>query len=118
MTDVTLWWTPQLTIRRGQVKRDSLAGMMSDTTSRDLITSPNDKSDLPEADEVNAIIRAAPSPKAKLLMLEQWRAGLRVSEALDLEVAFLLQTPEPESDSPETGAGLSLSIVQVQIPIN
>ena len=39
-----------------------------------------------EADEVNAIIRAAPSPKAKLLMLEQWRGGLRVSEALDLEV--------------------------------
>ena len=35
-----------------------------------------------EADEVNAIIRAAPSPKSKLLMLEQWRAGLRVSEAL------------------------------------
>ena len=39
-----------------------------------------------EADEVNAIIKAAPNPKAKLLMLEQWRAGLRVSEALDLEV--------------------------------
>ena len=32
-----------------------------------------------EADEINAIIRAAPSPKAKLLMLEQWRTGLRVS---------------------------------------
>ena len=42
-----------------------------------------------EADEVNAIIRAAPSPKAKLLMLEQWRGGLRVSEALDLEVQDL-----------------------------
>ena len=42
-----------------------------------------------EADEVNAIIRAAPNPKAKLLMLEQWRAGLRVSEALDLEVRDL-----------------------------
>ena len=28
-------------------------------------------------------------PKAKLLMLEQWRAGLRVSEALDLEVRDL-----------------------------
>ena len=38
-----------------------------------------------EADEVNAIIRAAPSPKAKLLMLQQWRAGLRVSEALAIE---------------------------------
>ena len=42
-----------------------------------------------EADEVNAIIRAASSPKAKLLMLQQWRAGLRVSEALDLEVRDL-----------------------------
>ena len=42
-----------------------------------------------EADEVNTIIRAAPNPKAKLLMLEQWRAGLRVSESLDLEVKDL-----------------------------
>ena len=49
-----------------------------------------------EADEVNAIIRAAPNPKAKLLMLEQWRAGLRVSEALDLEVRDLsLDTSSP-----------------------
>ena len=49
-----------------------------------------------EADEVNAIIRVTPSPKAKLLMLEQWRAGLRVSEALDLEVRDLsLDTPNP-----------------------
>ena len=48
------------------------------------------------ADEINAIIRAAPSPKAKLLMLEQWRAGLRVSEALDLEVRDLsLDTATP-----------------------
>ncbi len=45
---------------------------------------------------MNAIIRAAPSPKAKLLMLEQWRAGLRVSEALDLEVPDLsLDTASP-----------------------
>ena len=38
------------------------------------------------ADEVNAIIRAVPNPKAKLLMLEKWRAGPRESEALHLEV--------------------------------
>ena len=45
---------------------------------------------------MNAIIRAAPSPKAKLLMLQQWRAGLRVSEALDLEVRDLsLDTASP-----------------------
>ena len=42
------------------------------------------------------IIRAAPSPKAKLLMLQQWRASLRVSEALDLEVRNLsLDTASP-----------------------
>ena len=36
------------------------------------------------------------SPKAKLLMLQQWRAGLRVSEALDLEVRDLsLDTASP-----------------------
>ena len=45
---------------------------------------------------MNAIIRAASSPKAKLLMLQQWRAGLRVSEALDLEVRDLsLDTASP-----------------------
>ena len=49
-----------------------------------------------EAGEVNAIIKAAPNPRAKLLMLEQCRAGLRVSEALELEVRDLsLDTPSP-----------------------
>ena len=33
-----------------------------------------------EMAEVNALIAAAPNPKARLIMLEQWRAGLRVSE--------------------------------------
>ena len=45
---------------------------------------------------MNSIIRAAPSPKAKLLMLQQWRAGLRVSEAPDLELRELsLDTASP-----------------------
>ena len=38
-----------------------------------------------EASEVNAVLAAAPNPRAKLLILLQWRAGLRVSEALALE---------------------------------
>ena len=42
-----------------------------------------------EAHEVRALIAAAPHPRAKLLMLIQWRAGLRVSEALALERADL-----------------------------
>jgi integrase len=50
---------------------------------------PREKgSNLPEyleRQEIEAVIAAAPNPLAKLLMLEQWRAGLRVSEALALE---------------------------------
>lgn len=42
-----------------------------------------------EAHEVQAIIRAVDDPRARFLMMEQWRAGLRVSEALALEVADL-----------------------------
>ena len=42
-----------------------------------------------ELSEVNALISAAPNPKARLIMLEQWRAGLRVSEALALEARDL-----------------------------
>ena len=45
---------------------------------------------------MNAIIRATPSPKENLLLLQQWRAGLRVSEALALEVRDLsLDTASP-----------------------
>ena len=42
-----------------------------------------------ERDEVNALIAGAPNPWARLIMLEQWRAGLRVSEALALETRDL-----------------------------
>ena len=49
-----------------------------------------------EAQEVRALIAAAPHARAKLLMLTQWRAGLRVSEALALERADLsLETDLP-----------------------
>ena len=37
-----------------------------------------------ERTEVETVIAAVPNPMAKLLMLEQWRDGLRVSEALAL----------------------------------
>ena len=42
-----------------------------------------------EAHEVDALIRAAPNSRAALLFLVQGRAGLRVSEALALEVRDL-----------------------------
>ena len=59
----------------------------------DLQQSPGDKgSTLPEyleKAEVDALIAAAPNPQAKLLILEQWRAGLRISEALGLQTSDL-----------------------------
>jgi integrase/recombinase XerD len=42
-----------------------------------------------EAKDVNALIALANPPQAALLMLLQWRAGLRVSEALALEAKDL-----------------------------
>ena len=49
-----------------------------------------------EASEVQAILDAASNPRAKLLILLQWRAGLRVSEALGLEPRDLsLDTDRP-----------------------
>ena len=49
-----------------------------------------------EAAEVQAILDAASNPRAKLLILLQWRAGLRVSEAPALEPRDLsLHTDRP-----------------------
>ena len=66
-----------------------------------------------EADEVDAIIRAAEDPRAKLLMLTQWWAGLRVSEALALDVSDL----SPDSDLPtirvRSGKGRKARVVPV-----
>ena len=42
-----------------------------------------------EAHEVNALLRTAPNPRARLLMMIESRAGLRVSDALALEVGDL-----------------------------
>lgn len=66
-----------------------------------------------EADEVNAIIRAADDPRARLLMLEQWRAGLRVSEALALEVADLSLDTDRPTLRVRSGKGKKARIVPV-----
>ena len=49
-----------------------------------------------EAHEVQAVLAAATHAPARLLMLLQWRAGLRVSEAVALEASDLsLETDQP-----------------------
>ena len=66
-----------------------------------------------EAHEVNAIIRSADDPRARLLMTEQWRAGLRVSEALALEVADLSLDAELPTLRVRKGKGRKSRIVPV-----
>lgn len=61
--------------------------------------SPGKRKALPEfleQAEVEALLRHAPHPKARLLMLLQWRAGLRVPEAIAITPAGLAL----ESDQP------------------
>ena len=65
----------------------------------------------PEAHEVEAVIRATDNPRAKLLMLEQWRAGLRIAEALALEVGDLSLDAEPPTLRVRTGKGNRSRIV-------
>ena len=87
------------------------AGVHLKSTDRELATQK-----LPEyleADEVAATIKAADHPRARLLMLEQWRVGLRVSEALALEVSDL----SLEADNPmlrvRSGKGRRARVVPV-----
>ena len=46
-----------------------------------------------EALEVNALIAAAPNPWARTLMLEQWSAGVQISDMLALEAAICTWAP-------------------------
>jgi len=52
--------------------------------------------------QVEALMKQAPNAQAEVLMLTQWRAGLRISEALDLEVGDL--------DFADDGANATLRI--------
>ena len=52
-------------------------------------------------------------PGARLLMLEEWRAGLQVSEALALEVADLSLDAELPTIRVQSGKGRKARIVPV-----
>ena len=66
-----------------------------------------------EQDQVERLIEAAPHGRARLVMLEQWRAGLRISEALALEPSDLsLESETPTLKVPQ-GKGHRPRIVPV-----
>ena len=66
-----------------------------------------------EAAEIQAILAAAPNSRARLLMLLQWRAGLRVSEALALEAADLSLNSDQPTLRVRQGKGNRSRIVPV-----
>ena len=66
-----------------------------------------------EAQQVEALIRAAPNPRARLLFLIEWRAGLRISEALALEARDLSLEGELPSLHIREGKGSKPRIVPV-----
>ena len=66
-----------------------------------------------EAAEIQAILAAAPNSRARLLMLLQWRAGLRVSEALALEAADMSLDTDLPTLRVRQGKGRRTRIVPV-----
>ena len=66
-----------------------------------------------EAHQVEALIRAAPNPRARLLFLIEWRAGLRISEALALEARDLSLEGDLPSLHVREGKGSKPRIVPV-----
>ena len=66
-----------------------------------------------EAHQVEALVRAAPNPRARLLFLIEWRAGLRISEALALEARDLSLDGEFPSLHVREGKGSKPRIVPV-----
>ena len=66
-----------------------------------------------EASEVNAVLTAAPNPRAKSLILLQWRAGLRMSETLALEPGDLALNTDRPTLRVRSGKGGKARIVPV-----
>ena len=66
-----------------------------------------------EAPEVETLIRCAPNPSARLLFATQWRAGLRVSEALALRPSDLLLDSDRPTIRVRSGKGAKTRVVPV-----
>ena len=67
-----------------------------------------------EKSEVDRLLECAPDPASRLLMLLQWRAGLRVSEALALTPADLHLDHQPPTLRVRMGKGRKTRIIPVQ----
>ena len=66
-----------------------------------------------EPSEVQALIQAAPHADAQMLMMIQWRAGLRIAEALALEVGDLHLEADPPVLKVRQGKGRKDRLVPI-----
>ena len=105
--------TSPATTTQAIARRRRPRGQHPKRTEQDKELAPKPLPQYLEAHEVNAIIRAADDPRARLLMLEQWRAGLRVSEALALEVSDLSLDVELPTLRVRSGKGRKARVVPV-----
>ena len=71
-----------------------------------------------EAHEIDALIRAAPNPRARLLFLIEWRAGLRISEALAVEARDLSLDTDLPTIRVRQGKGSKARIVPVHAELH
>ena len=71
-----------------------------------------------DAHEVDALIRAAPNPRARLLFLIEWRAGLRISEALSVEIHDLSLDSDRPTIRVRRGKGSKARIVPMDAELH
>ena len=70
------------------------------------------------AHEIDEFIRGAPNPKTRLLFLIEWRAGLRISEALAVETRDLSLDTERPTIRVRQGKGSKARIVLVHAELH
>ena len=73
---------------------------------------------VPGSSRVDALIRAAPNPRARLLFLVEWRAGLRNSEALAVEARDLSLDTDRPTMRVRRGKGSKARIVPVHAELH
>ncbi|MEE8045769.1 MAG: tyrosine-type recombinase/integrase [Dehalococcoidia bacterium] len=81
-------------------------GALDTGTNGNDIANPGEPPEFLEADEIEALIRFAPNPVARLCMCIQWRAGLTIAEALLLTQSDVdLEADSPVLEVRQTGSG-------------
>ena len=104
--------SPAVVSRRGGkgLYKTSPAGLRKSGTK----SKPKKLPEYLEPDEVGALMEFAPTVQARLCMMLQWRAGLRVSEAISITRADIHLKASPPELKVRQGKGSKDRIVPIQ----